>query len=383
MSRAPGSRSIRKETGKVLSAPVRFAVIGLGYISQIAVLPSFEHAKRSCRLTALISGDEVKRKRLSKRYGAHHVWDYEHFDEALESDTFDAVYIALPNHLHREYAVRAARAGKHVLVEKPMALSARDCDAMIRAADEHDVRLMVAYRLHLDPVSLRAIEIARSGRIGEPQSFVSSFGMTVRPGNIRTREDKGGGALWDIGIYCINAARHLFAAEPVEAFAWTSHNRHARFYGVESAAIASLRFPGGQLATFWNGLASADIGRYTLVGSKGHLSMEHAYEYHEPRDVALTVGGRVQRRRYSMHDQFAAEMTYFSRCVQDGTDPVPSGMEGRADVAVIEALYASARSGKAEKVRETRITRRPKPGMGINRPPVRNKPELVHANAPH
>src|SRR6185369_5216084 len=133
----------------------------------------------------------------------------------------------------REYAVRAAEAGKHVLCEKPMALSVQDCDTMIEAARANGVRLMVAYRLHFDPVNLWAVEIARSNQLGELHAFTSSFATPVRPGNIRVKRDTGGGTLWDIGIYCVNAARYLFREEPVEVFAHTSSVRQQAGFEVE------------------------------------------------------------------------------------------------------------------------------------------------------
>jgi len=363
--------------------PLRYAVVGLGYIAQSAVLPAFSHAGRRCQLTALVSGDAVKRRTLARKYAVDNVWPYDDFDEALDSNTFDAVYLALPNHLHRDYAVRAARAGKHVLCEKPMALSVPDCDAMIRAANENDVRLMVAYRLHLDPVNLYAVDTALSGRLGEVQSFVSSFGMAVKPDNIRAQHRTGGGTLWDIGIYCINAARYLFRDEPVEVFGWATDIGRPRFRDVEESTSCVLRFADGRLATFWTGFTSADIATYSLIGSKGHLRVDGAYEYHEPRQTTLTIDSKTIHRRHRMQDQFAAELVYFADCVRRHATPVPSGLEGRADVAIIQALYASAASGRPVRLRESAPPRRPNPRMAMSKPPVRREPSLVRAQRPH
>jgi len=363
--------------------PLRFAVIGLGYIAQNAVLPAFRHAQRSCVLTGLVSGDPAKRRTLGKRYAVADTWDYEDFDRALASDVFDAVYISLPNHLHHEFAVRAARAGKHVLCEKPMALSVRDCSEMIAAARENRVKLMIAYRLHLDTANLRAVEIARSGELGELQGFVSSFGTPVRAGNIRLRRDTGGGTLWDIGIYCVNAARYLFQSEPLEVFAWATRGDAPRFREVEETTAATLRFPGGRLATFWTSFSSTDIAHYTLVGTKGCLALDGAYEYHEPRELCVTVDDRDQTRTYAVRDQFAAELVYFADCVANDREPVPSGVEGRTDVAIIRALYESIRTGRPVALDLQGPTRRPRPSMAIERPPVRREPELVRVAAPH
>src|SRR5213595_1756712 len=198
---------------------IRYAVVGCGHIAQVAVLPAFGNARRNSKLAAIVSGDPVKREALKKKYEVEHAIDYAQYDELLKSGAIDAVYIALPNSMHAEYAERAARAGVHVLCEKPMAVTEAECELMGRVAREHQVRLMVAYRLHFERANLEAIEIARSGRIGEPRLFTSTFTMTVVPGNIRVRREMGGGVLYDIGIYCINAARSLFRDEPIEVWA--------------------------------------------------------------------------------------------------------------------------------------------------------------------
>ena len=380
-ARAASSRA-RMRSGAA-EAPLRFAVVGLGYVAQNAMLPAFVHARGRCRLTALVSGTRTKREALSKRYKAETTWSYEDYDAALASDTFDAVYIALPNHLHREYAVRAAEAGKHVLCEKPMALTVEDCDTMIEAARGSGVRLMVAYRLHFDPVNLWAVEIARSGQLGELHAFTSSFATPVRPGNIRVRRETGGGTLWDIGIYCVNAARYLFRAEPVEVFACTSSVRPQPGFEVEEMSSAILKFPDGKIAEFWTSFVSADVATYTLHGSRGRLRVDAAYEYAEPRNTTLVIDDETTRRRHPVHDQFAAELLYFADCVRHGTDPVPSGREGRTDVAILAALYDSARTATPVRLEGLSAGARPGPELAITRPALRHEPELVAVTQPH
>src|SRR5690349_15624777 len=194
---------------------VRYAVVGQGYISQAAVLPAFHHARANSRLVALVSGDETKRRELGRRYDVA-TYSYDEYDTCLASGDVDAVYIALPNTMHREYTVRAAKRGVHVLCEKPLAVTEEDCKAMVEACRRHGVKLMTAYRLHFERATLKALSDVRGGVIGEPRLFVSSFTMDVKPPNIRLEQEMGGGTLYDIGIYCINAARHLFGAEPIE-----------------------------------------------------------------------------------------------------------------------------------------------------------------------
>jgi predicted dehydrogenase len=356
---------------------IRYAVVGLGHIAQVAVLPAFANARRNSRLAALVSGDALKLKALSDKYEVGKTCGYDGYDALLTSGDIDAVYIALPNSLHCDYAVRAAQAGIHVLCEKPMALSEEECGRMTRTAREAGVRLMVAYRLHFERATLEAVEVARSGRIGEPRAFASTFTMAVTPDNIRAKSELGGGVLWDIGIYCINAARNLFRDEPVEVRAMTAGS----IGDVEDTVGALLRFSNERVATFTCSFGAADVSQYRLVGTRGDLVVEPAYEYAQPLRHRLTVDGETSERRFAKRDQFAPELLYFSDCVLQERDPEPSGEEGLADVRVIEALYRSAQAGRAVELASYSRRERPTLEQEIRRPPI-DKPEVVRAQAP-
>ncbi|HKY31136.1 MAG TPA: Gfo/Idh/MocA family oxidoreductase [Candidatus Polarisedimenticolia bacterium] len=360
---------------------VGYAVVGEGYIAQAAVLPAFAHARRNSRLAALVSGDREKLRTLGRRYGVTRLYSYDEYDECLAGGEVDAVYIALPNDMHREYSVRAAHAGIHVLCEKPMAVTEQDCLAMIEAAERNRVKLMVAYRLHFDPANLAAVEAAQSGRLGDLRLFTSTFTMQVEEGNIRLLRARGGGTLYDIGIYCINAARYLFQDEPVEALARTVAGAEGRFREVEEAASAILRFPGGRVASFTCSFGSSDVSAYRLCGTKGDLLAEPAYEYAEDLVLRIRAGGRTRRRTFARHDQFAPELLHLSDCILKGTEPEPSGREGLVDVQIIEALYRSAREGRPVPLTLPSRGRRPGPGQAISRPPV-EKPRMVKAKSP-
>jgi len=356
---------------------IRYAVVGLGHIAQVAVLPAFGNARRNSRLAAIVSGDPVKREAMQQKYGVGQAYAYEDYERCLASGEIDAVYIALPNHLHREYAERAARAGVHVLCEKPMALDEADCESMAAAARVAGVKLMVAYRLHFERANLEAIETARSGRIGEPRLFNSTFVTPVVPGNIRVRRETGGGVLWDIGIYCINAARSLFSDEPVEV-GCTTVGRHDE---IEESVSAWLRFPNERLATFTASFGAAKVSAYRLVGTKGDLAVDPAYEYAKPLKHRLTIDGEQRERRFAKRDQFAPELLYFSDCILQDRDPEPSAEEGLADVRVIRALYRSAGSGRPVELAPFARRERPSLEQEIRRPPI-DKPQVVHAQAP-
>lgn len=363
------------------SPRIRYAVVGLGYIAQVAVLPAFAHAKNA-ELAALVSGDPQKRKKLGRKYAVGRLYSYEEFDRCLAGGGIDAVYLALPNHMHREYTVRAARAGIHVLCEKPMALDEEECREMSRAAEHADIRLMIAYRLHFDRANLSAVELARGGRIGEPRVFDSVFTMQVRDeDNIRLKKAAGGGPLYDIGIYCVNAARYLFRDEPEEVSAFAVRGGDPRFAEVDEAVSAVMRFPGARLASFSCSFGAADAGAYDLVGTKGALRLDPAYEYASPMTLTTKIGERSTRRRFARGDQFAPEIVYFSDCVREGRDPEPGGREGLADVRIIRALTESARTGAPVRLPPFEKETRPKKEQRIVRPAVR-QPGLVHATSP-
>lgn len=356
---------------------VRYAVVGLGHIAQMAVLPAFGNARRNSRLAALVSGDPVKRKEMSAQYGVEKTCDYAQYDELLKSGDIDAVYIALPNSLHAEYAIRAAQAGVHVLVEKPMALDEEQCDRMAAAARVARVKLMVAYRLHFERANLEAIEVARSGRIGAPRLFTSSFTMHVVPGNIRVKRALGGGVLYDLGIYCINAARGLFRDEPIEVRAMSA----GTIGDVEESISATLRFSNERMASFTCSFGAADVSEFRIVGTKGDLVVEPAFEYAMALQHRLTLDGDRKERRFAKRDQFAPELLYFSDCVLKNHDPEPSGEEGLADVRVIRALYRSAETGQPVELAPYEKRERPSLEQEIRRPPI-DKPRTVHTQAP-
>ncbi len=362
---------------------IRYAVVGLGHIAQVAVLPAFAHAENS-ELAALVSDDPEKLEKLGRKYKVKARFSYDEYDQCLRSGVVDAVYIALPNHLHREYTERAARAGVHILCEKPLAVTEEDCLAMIRAAEGNGVKLMVAYRLHFEEANLKAIDLVQHGKLGEPRLFNSVFTMTVKEGDIRLNpRELGGGTLYDIGIYCINAVRNIFGAEPMEVVAFSANNGDPRFLQCEESTSAILRFPGRErLALFTCSFGAADVSAYRVVGTQGDLVMDPAYEYAAELKQRITVNGRTRERTFPKRDQFAPELLAFSECILTGAAPEPSGWEGLADVRVIRALYRSADTGQPVTLEPfDKDEDRPSLDQEIRRPPVK-KPELVNTEAP-
>ncbi|HUG40572.1 MAG TPA: Gfo/Idh/MocA family oxidoreductase [Longimicrobiales bacterium] len=338
------------------NAAVGYAVVGLGWISQAAVLPAFANARRSSRLAALVSGDADKRRGLARRYDlpGDATFDYDDYDACLDRDDVDAVYIALPNHLHREYTVRAAEKGVHVLCEKPMAPAVDDCRAMIDACRDNGVKLMIAYRLHLDPGHLRAVELATTGAIGDPRAFTATFTEQVDADNSRlVSVDEGGGPVFDLGVYCINAARYLFRAEPERVWATrVSRRGDPRFGESEEMATCVLAFPGERHASFTCSFGAAPVSAFRLVGTEGDLRMEeNAFDFRGDRE--LRVAGKAELREgFGASDQFGPQLAYFSDCILEDRDPEPDGEEGRIDVMLVRALYESMESGRPVEVED-------------------------------
>jgi predicted dehydrogenase len=363
------------------SRKVRYAVVGLGNISQVAVLPAFANAENS-ELVALISGDEEKRERLSERYpDVEATGSYDELESVLEACRVDAAYVAVPNTMHREMMERIAGRYVHVLCEKPMATTVEDCRAMIEAAQRNEIKLMIAYRLHFEEASLRTVELLRSGKIGDPRIFSSVFTHQVREGDIRTSEELGGGALFDMGIYCINAARNLFADEPIEVFAFQTSGGDPRAREVDQTTSALLRFPGDRIAQLTASQGAATVSSYRVVGTNGSVRVEPGYEYATGLKRVIAIGENQQHVELPKRDQFAPELVYFSNCILDDLEPEPSGEEGLADVRVMCALIESA-SRKTPLVLGP-FARRRRPGLDqmISRPGI-EPPETVHAPPP-
>jgi glucose-fructose oxidoreductase len=358
----------------------RFAVIGLGHFAQTAILPAFAHARDKARLAALVTGDKTKADKFSRKYKAP-ACNYDDLEVALAEHEIDAVYIATPNSEHREYALRAAKAGVHVLCEKPLAASVADAQAIVDACCKADVRLMTAYRLHFEEGNLQAIETIRKGKIGDPRLFDSVHTMQVDPDNVRTDLSLGGGPVEDIGIYCINAARYLFRAEPEEVSAVAVHGRDPRFKEVPESVSATLRFPGDRLATFQCGFGQTKVSEYRVIGEKGLLRMDPAYTWNGPTVQMIKVKDKEKSRTFKHRDQVAAELVYFADCVQKGKEPEPSGREGLIDVMIIDAVRKSYTTNRPVAIENLPADKRPRKSQSIRRKP-HGKPKTVKVKPP-
>jgi predicted dehydrogenase len=329
-----------------MAKQIGYAVVGLGDIARKAVLPAFARASQNSRLAAVVSGDRAKAQATAQQYRAH-AYHYDEFRQCLERDDVDAVYIALPNSMHSDYAVEAARTGTHVLCEKPMAVTADECRRMIRTCQTNRVKLMIAYRLHFEPANLKALELVRAGRIGAPKTFSSNTTLRVRnPDDIRLQRRLGGGTVYDLGVDCVNAARNLFGAEPAQVMAMTA--RTSRRYGgdVDESAVGLIRFPDERLAHFHTSFGEERVSAFTIFGEQGSIGLTNAYRYAAAMTLRIVRGGATEELTFEPTDQFAGEIAYFSDCILKDRPPEPSGIEGLQDVRLLEAIYRSAREGR-------------------------------------
>ena len=331
-----------------------WAIVGLGQLALEEIMPAF----RECRLsqpTALVSGHAEKAHKVADLYGIQHtsIYDYENYDRLADSPAVDAVYVVLPNSMHAEYTIRALKAGKHVLCEKPMAVTVEECERMIAAAQEAGRKLMIAYRLHYEPFNRKAMELCAQKAFGPIKTLSSSNCQNTTAPNIRLSADLGGGPVGDVGIYSINAARYVTGEEPIEVSAMAHQPADdPRFREVPESVAFTLRFPSGVLAHCDCSFGSAVSRRYCVHCVEGTIDMDPAFDY---RGLRLRVkqtkgqGGETLDTEILLQgvNHFAAEMDHFSDCVLNGKEPRTPGEEGLADMRVIAAIEKAARAGQA------------------------------------
>ena len=329
---------------------IGYAVIGLGEIAN-HFMPGVRASQHS-QITAVVSGDRAKAERIAAEYGVptSSIYSYEDFDRIRDNKTVDAVYVALPNSMHREFTVRSAKAGKHVLCEKPMAISVRECEEMIAACKAANVKLMIAYRLHYEPVTKKAIELVRSGAIGPVEVIESSFGFNSRPGVWRlTKKLGGGGPMVDVGVYSLNAMRYMTGEEPVEFKGYCSViDKDGRFTEVEENCSWTMRFPSGVLASCTTSYGANMPGFFKVHGPKGWVSMEPSFSYDTLKLVARYGANGAKPEDFTMDSdykdpaQFGWEADHLAECIANGQEPATSGEEGLRDMRYIAEIYKSA-----------------------------------------
>ncbi len=340
--RQPPDLKLPKPIGKV-----GFAIVGLGQLAIEQILPAFGNSKLAYP-AALVSGHPDKANQLASVYGveAKHVFNYEDFDKIANDPAIEAVYIVLPNHMHAEFTIRALKAGKHVLCEKPMAATPDEARQMCAAAKTAGKLLMIAYRLQYEPFHLKAIEILRGGALGKIKLIAAQNAQNVKPPNIRLSRETAGGPLGDVGVYCVNAARYLTGVEPAKVWA-EAHQPvdDPRFAEVYESVTWMMKFPDGALATCSASFGTESSRFYRVTGTDGYLEMENAFGY-EGQELFTKQKGQLTKYAIGPVDHFAAEMDHFAECVQQNKAPKTPGEEGLKDMIVMEAIFRSINERK-------------------------------------
>lgn len=330
---------------------VGFAILGLGRLALGQILPAFA-ACRHARPVALVSGDAAKMRTIAAQYGIAPSGCYGYADIARMRDNkeINVVYVVTPNALHRAHVVAAARAGKHVLCEKPMATSPDEAREMIAACRDAKRLLMIAYRCQYETYNAELARWARAGALGRIQ-LIDAVNVQNQGDPEQWRQKialSGGGSLPDIGLYCLNTARALLGEEPTELMAasWSPPG-DPRFREVEANISFTLRFPSGAMANCASSYAAHEQRSLRVFGADAAADLENAFAYEghrlriARRDGKADVTGEITLGR---RNQFALEIDHMAECVRTGTTPRTPGEEGLQDHVLMAAIYESART---------------------------------------
>jgi glucose-fructose oxidoreductase len=349
---APESASAQVPNIKLPEIPGKqlgWALVGLGNLSINQLMPAFPKCSLS-KLTAFVSGRPEKANHLAKLNGVDpkHIYTYDNFDAIANDPAIDVVYIVLPNSMHAEYTIRALKAGKHVLCEKPMANTVAECEQMIAAAKAANRKLAVAYRVRYEPFNQMMIKMAHdNSEMGPTRLILADAGFNIGdPAQWRLKKAMaGGGSMMDIGIYALNAARYLTGEEPVAINAMMhSTPNDPRFAEVEENITFQLRFPSGILANCTSSYG-VNLGRFRVFKPRGSFEVDPASSYSGLR-MRVFRGGSIEERILPQRDHFQLQMDHISNVIMNGGEILTPGEEGLKDMKAIAAVYEAARSGK-------------------------------------
>lgn len=324
-----------------------FALVGLGVYSSTKLAPALQETQ-NCYLAGVVTGSPEKANQWKSKYNipGSNVYDYKTFDRIADNRDIDIVYVVLPNSMHHEYVIRAAKAGKHVICEKPMALSSKECQEMIDACKKADVKLSIGYRCHFEPYNQEAIRVGQQKVFGSVRVVESSMGFRIGdPTQWRLKKSMaGGGAMMDVGIYAIQGARYVIGEEPVTVLAQEFKTDREKFKEVDETILWQMEFPGGAVSSSTTSYASG-FDRLYISAENGWLELQPAFGY-GPQAGKTSQGPLA----FPQITEQAAQMDDFAKCVRENRQSGVSGEEGLRDLKVIEAIYRSIASGRKEKV---------------------------------
>ena len=325
---------------------IGFALAGLGELSTYQLAPALQKTK-FCRLTGLVTGHPYKAELWKARYNIpdKNIYNYDNMEQMAGNPDIDVVYVVTPNGLHAEHTIKAARAGKHVLSEKPMEVSAEKCRQMIDECKKAGKQLAIGYRLHFEPNNLECVRLAREKVFGSVKLIEAGFGFHIGdPTQWRLHKAlSGGGCLMDVGIYALQATRYLSGEEPTEVSAYATVTDPVKFSEVEESIVWNAKFPGGVVANCSSTYNATGLGGFKASADQGWFGLDPAFQYHGNHGLR-SDGGEIALEDI---DQFAAEMDDFAQCILENRPTKVPGEEGLRDVRIMMAIYESARTGKS------------------------------------
>jgi len=327
------------------SKKVGFAVLGLGAIARSSVLPAFKNAK-SAELIALVSRDKRKAISMAREFKAKAAYSVEEFDACLANPSVHAVYIATPPGEHLEAVDRVARAGKHVLCEKPLAATAEQSAKIVEVCEQHGVKLMTAYRKHFEPSTLFLKNLVRSGKFGTIDMVHTVFSELHIAGKsvpwLLDARLAGGGPLMDLGVYCLNTTRWMLEEDPTEVDAVSWKKNTERFTQVEEGISFRAQFPSGCILQASTTYSSAISSFMFVQGEKGWACLTPAFPFDEDRLLTGKIKGKGFSHNFKIVDEFAPELESFAQAILKNRPVQPDGKQGHRDMRIIDAIYESA-----------------------------------------
>lgn len=325
---------------------LRVAIMGLGsYGTRVA---EAMQACKAAKLTGVISGTPSKVKEWQSKYNIpeKNCYNYENFDRVKDNPDIDAVYVITPNALHKDQAIRVAKAGKHVICEKPMAINAAEAQQMVDACKKAGVKLLIGYRMHFEPKTVEVVRMRKAGDFGKVLFFQGLSGFKIGdPGQWRlNRKLAGGGAMMDIGIYSINGARYMIGEEPIWVTAQEQKTNPEKFKeGVDETITFQLGFPGGAVASCLSTYAMSNLDRFFLNGDEGFAEMMPSTGYGPIQ--GRTHKGELTQPHVTHQTLQMDEMSAI--ILQDKKAFIPvDGEEGLKDMKIIDAIFQAIKTGK-------------------------------------
>ncbi|WP_077328633.1 Gfo/Idh/MocA family protein [Virgibacillus siamensis] len=326
---------------------VRWGVLSTAGIAQKALLPAFARADHA-EVLAIASGSDVRKaEAVAEKFNIPNTYDS--YEKLLEDPNIDAVYIPLPNHLHKEWVMEAAKKGKHILCEKPASINADDVLEMKKVCEEHGVLFMEAFMYHFHPQHERVKEIIDSGEIGNVQLMRAAFSfyLAEKDNNIRMSSEKGGGSIYDIGCYAIHSIRNILRDEPEKV---SVQGTVDPAYNVETDAVGCLEFSNGVRAVFDSSFNMTFRSEYEVVGTKGRIIVPRAYrpDNHGGDGLVIVKKANEERTETLNNDQYRMEVEHLSQAILEGKKELYHDLENTINnMRVIDACYESIKLGEA------------------------------------